>query len=803
MFNNFTSGDLVTDLIISITVLIFCFFTIREILSSNRAKSQLQDLLKVKSNSDNNYLSMDSLNSAQRLWVTNHLIYSPKADFLEIESKGALWLSKTPISQMIPAYDPNRYKLVPALLTSIGITGTFLGITLGLSQFGMSGDSKALLASAAELLEGMKTAFYTSLAGLSTSAIFMGLIKFSSSSVAKAQKTFIYAISKEYYEASAIYYLKNMSNEGQEQVIEAQLRSSKVMETMGEKMEQTSSALNKLGESFNGDVIAERVASALSSSIEVTMVPTLEAIKVELATLRDIKEQSQKELVQLLIGEMKSELIEPVTEELSKTSAAVSESNTVTATLNANVERVITTTSETVNTIDGFQKETMAQLQSFAKSLQTILSSFKEDTQGAMSQIATEVNNMLQGASQGMDQQRVAFEQSSQDAASAFEGMKESLELALDQRQVSERALFEDVTTRINALLNETSNSFEAQSTVIAKTGDVATALINKAQEDFETSVELRRDEESYLFGEIEKRISILLHDVSNSFQAQSTVIANTGDAATALMNRAHKDFETSVKLRRDEESHLFGEMETRIANLVASSQMIFKEQADVIKLVGIEASGVMESAKTELQQGLGDIDNKVKSMSETVQSELEAFRVQYQENLTNYFEQQNSLLENSLSKQRNGLNEVVDNFRQVFESEYKARHNLLQELTAQYQNLEASAQTVERVAKAIGLNEVSKMAELQDAAHTMGREIALLKKEYSKAAATFTNVTENLPKAMDDYFTRANESFETFFKDFDQSASTIHNKLSQAASYLITSQVQLREFEAEHELIS
>ena len=608
------------------------------------------------------------------------------------------------------------------------------------------------------LLEGMKTAFYTSLVGLSTSAVFMTLMKSTSSYLTKAQIQFTQRISRDYFEASAVYYLKSMSNEEQDQVVDAQLRSAKAMELMGEKMDETVSSLAQLGLSFNGDMIARKISFALSESIETKMVPMLDAIKGELATLKDIKEQSQKELVQLLVSEIKTQLIEPITEELGKTSAAVISSNEVSAQLNSNIERIVTSTSETVSSINEFQKETMIKLQAFAESLKDILSSFKEDTQGTMSQIATEVNSMLKDASTGMDKQRVAFEDSAQRAAYAFKGMKGSLESALDERQSAEKELFENVAVRINGLLSEISSSFEKQTTVITRTGEIASNLMNQAQ----------------------------------------------------------NDFETSVKIRREEESHLFAEMENRIGVLVKNAQAVFKEQADAIKLVGAEASGVMHSAKYELQQGLGDIDTKVKSMSETVQRELETFRVQYQQNLTSYFEQQNHLLEGSLSKQRNGLNEVVENFRQVFENEYKARHNLLQELTAQYEKLEASAQTLERVAKAIGLNEASKMAELQNAAQSMireisifqkehviaskelGNEIASLKKEYATASSTFADITENLPKAMDAYFSRANDSFETFFKDFDQSSSAIHNKLSQAAGYLINSQVQRREFEAD-----
>ncbi len=678
----FISGDWITDLMISTTIILFVFFASREHRSTSNELSRLKGLSDLKSTANGNSIEANQLTGEKLIWVTDNLIYREQNDVFEFESKDGKWLSKAPISQMLPSFDPSQYKLIPALLTSIGITGTFLGITLGLSEFSMAGDSKALLSSAAELLEGMKTAFYTSLAGLSTSAIFMAFMKFSSSRLSRAQRNFTQLISTQYFEASAVMYLKNMSNESQDQVVAAQLRSAQVMEALGSKMDSTVDTLGRLGDSFNGEVIAQVISSALTESIETQMSPALKGIKDELATLKDIKEQNQKELLDIVIGEMKVQLIEPVTAELSKTAAALENNNEISAQLNNNVEKVMTSTAETVETIDKFQQETMTKLQAFAESLKDILGSFKQDTQGAMSQIASEVKTMLEDAILGMEGQRLAFGESTEQAASAFSGIRTEMEQALNDRQTAEQELFSNV----------------------------------------------------------ESRVGNLLSNLGSSFDEQTQVIKQTGESATMLMT----------------------------------------------------------SAKSELEQGLGDIDSKVKSMSQTVQRELETFRVQYQENLTGYFAQQNNLLEGSLGKQRDGLNGVVDNFRKVFEEEYQTRHNLLQELTAQYEKLQAAAKIIGQVAKAIGLNEASKMAELQDAAQTMGREIAQLKREYGKAAATFSDVTENLPKAMDDYFSRANQSFEEFFREFDQSASSIHNKLSQSAGYLINSQIQRREFEAD-----
>ena len=59
----------------------------------------------------------------------------------------------------------------PTLLASLGILGTFVGIVVGLLDF----DPQQLDESIEGLLEGLKTAFVSSIAGLSASLVFRGL----------------------------------------------------------------------------------------------------------------------------------------------------------------------------------------------------------------------------------------------------------------------------------------------------------------------------------------------------------------------------------------------------------------------------------------------------------------------------------------------------------------------------------------------------------------------------------------------------------------------------------------------------
>ena len=69
---------------------------------------------------------------------------------------------------------PAFYEHAPSLLTSLGILGTFLGIILGLLDFNANEIQKSI----PTLLEGLKTAFLTSLVGMVLAVIFKGVDTF-------------------------------------------------------------------------------------------------------------------------------------------------------------------------------------------------------------------------------------------------------------------------------------------------------------------------------------------------------------------------------------------------------------------------------------------------------------------------------------------------------------------------------------------------------------------------------------------------------------------------------------------------
>ena len=81
-------------------------------------------------------------------------------------------------------------ELIPSLLTSLGILGTFMGLSRGLSSLNFS-DSAQLVEGIPALLEGMRFAFGTSVAGISCSIVFNMLNRISQGSSYRAIDDFV------------------------------------------------------------------------------------------------------------------------------------------------------------------------------------------------------------------------------------------------------------------------------------------------------------------------------------------------------------------------------------------------------------------------------------------------------------------------------------------------------------------------------------------------------------------------------------------------------------------------------------
>lgn len=409
------------------------------------------------------------------------------------------------------------------------------------------------------------------------------------------------------------------------------------------------------------------------------------------------------------------------------------------------------------------------------------LKSNTEAVQGLASSLKTFIDNMTMVAD-SMSGPRLAQEISQAVSMSinselkpSFELFNHEIKLLREIKEDNQKALVDSVISAIKeelivpvaSLLDSTNASLNESNEVSRKLNENVTAVLIEVGRTVESIDQFNKSTMSQL-----NEFVLSLDDVLKSFKSDTELALN------AVTEKTKEVLDISVQ-----------GMEAQRDAFNASSKLAvdaFIKQTDILTKVGEDASRLMLSAKTELELGLGDIDTKILAMSSTVQSELEKFRLTYQDNLTLFFETQNNLLEATLGSQRDGLTKVVERFREIFEAEYNQRHTLLSDLSAQHENLQKSALTIEKLVKAIGLTEASTMAELQDIACSLGHQVADLKREYQQAAITFKEITEGVPVAIDKYLSHVTRETEGFFNGFDEAATRIHNRLAQAADFLI-----------------
>lgn len=173
-------------------------------------------------------------------------------------------------------------------MTGLGILGTFIGLSIGLQDFHTDG-AQAITDSIPALLNGIKTAFYTSISGVIISLIFTHFYQNDLVENRKALDDFYKCFYDNISPDASIYYYDNMLKNQQEQT----------------------AALNALAASI-GDELAPRLATEIKNSIVPTMEKLNEMIKGSINNTIDeyIKEavKTQSNTLQGIVDEFMNKL---------------------------------------------------------------------------------------------------------------------------------------------------------------------------------------------------------------------------------------------------------------------------------------------------------------------------------------------------------------------------------------------------------------------------------------------------------------------------------------------------------------
>jgi hypothetical protein len=468
-------------------------------------------------------------------WITQHfegewhgLEFKPK------EEKGDFILLSYPsILQGSVPRSPVYY--APTLLTALGILGTFLGISLGLQgvDLGKIKSTIDLINASTNLLSNMKVAFFTSLAGISTSILSMIVLHFG----ANGRREHRNLLRKELNEIAFIQtserLLSRFDNTSEQETL-------KTLQSVAHNLS-----------GFSAEVIGEAVGKAVKEAVS----QENNLIVQELKSLRNIQ-KNQETTVENLVKQLRNELIEPVVNRLDQSAQLTQEASVAVKELKDELGGISQSLTGAVETIQTFQKDTLQELQQFASNLQSILAEFRVDTKGVMEQVSVEINRAVEQSIEGLNAQRTAFEESAIQASNTFRGIREDLQIALETQAKQQREMLQEVQASTESILEQANETFKEQSNTLITVGQEASDLMNQAKEN--------------LIGSL-NNIDAMLQKTRQTVQTE--------------LERFRLEYQAALEEFFDKQNNLLtdtlGQQREGLAQVVADLQETFKQEAE------------------------------------------------------------------------------------------------------------------------------------------------------------------------------------------------------------------------------
>ncbi len=204
--------------------------------------------------------------------------------------------SPTDIADYIGEYEINNYthrhllEMVPDILTSLGILGTFVGLVWGLRGFDPV-SYEAMTGSVSSLIDGIKVAFVTSIYGLSLSMAFSFWLRGSVGAVSESLDNFIDK-----------YYLCAVPPTDQ----------TAMNHILANQKEQTK-AINQMT-----DAVTNEIASQIDRCMQEQLVPAIGMLSDTMVNFTDVVTYNQEEMMNRIadsvMKSMKTEFLQEMTQ---------------------------------------------------------------------------------------------------------------------------------------------------------------------------------------------------------------------------------------------------------------------------------------------------------------------------------------------------------------------------------------------------------------------------------------------------------------------------------------------------------
>ena len=250
--------SIVTWTICGLCLLIFAVATIK--LNSKKYRIKI-DINAAKSGNINNLIN-GVYDNYLAVMKGNNYTSEYASDYINLET-------------VAEAYKLNlkRMNVVPNILTSLGILGTFLGLSIAVIGFD-SETSEGIKASIQTLLSGMSTAFITSVFGMSCSMSFLFIERGRINELSRLIDKFCSALDKKYHCSIDSAVIRAFSYEDEEGHLYQPVETLQFVREDVKKM-------RKQLETFGTD-ICDNIGNALDASFQEKLVPIISDLSKKL-----------------------------------------------------------------------------------------------------------------------------------------------------------------------------------------------------------------------------------------------------------------------------------------------------------------------------------------------------------------------------------------------------------------------------------------------------------------------------------------------------------------------------------------
>ena len=456
--NSLNSGDPVSDIFIRIISGFALIAFVSELFSIFEYFTKFQDTQDgIKFLKNNNKLEekLDlQTNKKIRQWLQRHFLIQSEQLIKDENDRQKFIILSAPsiLSQPVPR---GPVYFAPTLLTALGVLGTFAGIYLGLQNINLDNISQGdnLLKASAELMEGMKLAFVTSLFGLGSSSFFMLFLAGGKWGREKRRDDLRNQLREIAILETPVRLLSRLGNQQSNQ------------QELVESLKNVADSLKGIS-NLSADEIGKSTGRYFRLVVQQDIKPLYQELYQELQQLRITQEsqgqtvetliKQQGQTVETLIHQMETQLIEPVVKRLDESAALTKEASLAVRELRESLGGISQSLSSAISTIQEFQKTTLGELKDFAVNLQEILGQFRTDTEGVMQKVSLEIERAVNTSIEGMEAQRQAFELSAEKAADTFKGIRIDFEEELKKFRNEYQESLNTFFTEQNQLLQET-----------------------------------------------------------------------------------------------------------------------------------------------------------------------------------------------------------------------------------------------------------------------------------------------------------------------------------------------------------